>query len=60
MPLGKKDTEIKRKFAKEYPGRGERVYYASVNAGKVRNTPEARRFAKKRAHARQKRKDGRR
>ncbi len=50
MPLSSKDREIEEKFEREYPGRGKRVYYATINSGKLRNTPEARRMALKRKH----------
>jgi hypothetical protein len=56
MPLTRKDLKVERKFESEYgPEHGKRAFYASINAGKVKNIPEAARMAKKRAHARRSR-----
>lgn len=52
MPLDEKSAKVKRKFNEEYGDRGDRVFYASINAGKVKGIPEAERMAKKRKHAR--------
>lgn len=53
MPLGATDKRILRRFEAEYGAQdGKRAYYASINAGRVRNTPEARRMMKQRRRAR--------
>ena len=57
MPLTGKDREVEERFESEYgPERGKQVFYSSINAGKVRNIPEARRMAKKRKKHRRSRK----
>lgn len=55
MPLTSKDREVLSSFEDQY-GReaGKRRFYASINAGKVRNIPEARRMARKRHKAHRK------
>ena len=58
MPLTGKDKEVERNFEREYPGRGEEVFYRSINAGKVKNIPEAERI-KKRQHRSHKRRNRR-
>jgi hypothetical protein len=56
MPLTPKDDKVLRKFQSEYGAEeGKRAFYASINAGKVRNIPEVRRMAKKRQHAKRRR-----
>ena len=53
MPLTGKDRKVEQNFERQYgPERGKRVFYASINAGKIRNIPEARRMAKKRKRSR--------
>lgn len=48
MPLKGKDREVMDDFKREYGDKtGERRFYASINAGKVKNIPEARRIKRK-------------
>lgn len=47
MPLTKKGAVIKRAMDKEYgPEKGERVFYASRNAGKITGVDKAKPKAK--------------
>lgn len=53
MPLSGKDKEVESKFEKEYgKEHGKRAFYASINTGKVKGIPEAKRMAAKRKHHR--------
>lgn len=61
MPLTGKDREVEGRFEREYgPKEGKRAFYASINSGKVKGIPEAKRMAKKRKHKRHKRRSKRR
>ena len=42
MPLTKKGKKIKRAMEKEYPGRGEKVFYASKNKGTIKGVDKKR------------------
>lgn len=60
MPLSGTDERIERSFESRYgKEQGKRAYYASINAGKIKNTPEARRMAHKRKNARKRRRSRR-
>lgn len=53
MPLTGKDRKVLSNFEKEYGReRGKRVFYASINKGRVKGIPEAKRMARKRKHHR--------
>lgn len=47
MPLTKKGQKIKKSMAKQYgPGKGERVFYASKNAGTISGVDKSRKKRK--------------
>lgn len=49
MPLSEEDQKVLGKFQDEYGKKqGERVFYASINAGKVKGIPEAKRMQERR------------
>lgn len=51
MPLTGKDRGVEDAFTNRYgKERGKRIFYASINSGKVKNIPEARRMKAKRRH----------
>lgn len=53
MPLTRTDRRVLKAFIRRYGARrGKRIFYASINSGKVRNIPEARRMRRKRARSR--------
>lgn len=48
MPLQGKDKKVLSRFEAEYgPKEGKRAFYGSINAGKVKNIPEARRMKRR-------------
>jgi hypothetical protein len=58
MPLTGKDKKVEGNFEREYGAKkGKRAFYASINAHKVKNIPEAERMARK--HKRSKRRSRR-
>lgn len=56
MPLTDEDSKVLRNFEREYGAKqGKRAFYASINAGRVKNIPEARRLKAKRRRKRKRR-----
>lgn len=48
MPLTKKGIEIRQKFHETYgPKKGEELFYASINAGKITGAEHAKRKTKR-------------
>jgi hypothetical protein len=53
MPLTGDDKRVQDSFKREYgKERGKRIFYASINSGRVKNIPEARRMKRNRRKSR--------